>query len=178
MKKMILKVMALIVSVAMSASFTSCGDDNDDNEPDQPQKKIATVVVDYSVALSQDYFDLWDIEVTYTGAGGQPVTEKIDMDWHMQLNLKTFDEIPTTYALTAVAKPKATAPTLVADHVYDITSECKLLITGIAADGKTETTAGTLVPVKKSVSTDGNHLTTSITEQRSICDMKYSITLD
>lgn len=170
--------MALIVSVAMSVSFASCGDDNGNNEPEPPAKKIATVVVDYSVDLSSDYYDLWDIEVTYINAGGQPITETIDTDWNLKLNLKTIDEIPTTYALSVVAKPKTPAPTLVDDRIYDITSECMLSVKGLAADGKTEAYAGMFTPLRKSLSADGASLTTVITNPRKLCNAEYSITLE
>lgn len=176
MKKMILKAMAIFMGLAMSMAFSACGDDND--EPAVPQKKTTDVVVNYSLSLSEDYYDLWDIEVTYTGAGGRPVTEKITMDWNLELDLKTADEIPTRYSLSAVARPKATAPALVADKVYDLTAEYQLTIATFTADGKPGNSAGMLVPVKKSLSTDGAHLTKAVTESRNICDVTYDITID
>lgn len=170
--------MAVFMSLAMSVSLASCGDDDDDDGPEVPQKKISKVVVDYSVALSEDYYDLWDIEVSYTGAGGQAVTEKIVMDWNMQLNLNTADEIPTSYALSVTGKPKNPAPALDPDRVYKIESECLLSIGGFSSDGKQLLAAGMLLPQQHKISTDGNHLVKAVTETRPICNASYNITLE
>lgn len=179
MKKNFFKFMAACLMGASVIALPACGDDDDNgkDEPVVPQNKIATVVVDYSVSLSEDYYDLWDIEVTYTDAGGQK-TERIEMDWNYQMKLNALDQIPETYGLTVTAKPKAALPSLIADQVYTLSSDCYMKIQGIGQDGKVVKTDGMLTPLSKSISTDGNHLLNVVSNPRPICSVSYDFPLN
>lgn len=179
MKKIFDKAMIALMMLAASISFTSC-DDDDSNGPDVPKpsdKKITKVVVDYSVSLSDDYFELWDFEVTYTTPSGRQQTEKIDSDWSMRYNLSTVDELPTNYALKVVGKPKSPVSTPTPDRVYQMQSEYQLIINGYTAEGKRELTDGMLVPHSNKIATDGNHLVDKVAKDKTICDVNYDINL-
>ena len=170
MKPIFYNAMAVMLAMTMSFSTVSCGDDDDNNEPTTPQNKVEKVVADYSISLSDDYYDLWDIEVNYTGAGGSIITEKIDNDWSLQLNLLAADEIPTDYAFSVTAKPKVPAVTLDPDKIYTLASEHQLLVSTYSSDGTLLSTAGMLAPNKADRSTKGVNLTEAVTKSREICN--------
>lgn len=173
MKKMLFKAIALLLGLAMGLSFAACGDD----EPQAP-KKTDTVVVNYYMSLSDDYYDLWDIEVSYTGAGGQMTTEAADMDWSLELKLNAADEIPTKYAFKVVAKPKAKAPTPDPDKLYTLTSECFVRISCQDKDGKELTAAGMIFPEPERVTISGRKLAELLTKPQTIINREYSVIIE
>lgn len=175
MKLMIEKTIMLCMILCMAISFSGCGSDSDEPEVPKDPNKITKVTIDYAVELSQDYYDLWDIEVAYIGAGGKKVTETIDMDWHMRMTLSTSDEIPAEYMLSVVANPKTTVPTVDPEKVYTLESSCMVSINGYSADGKNIMQAGMLTPQHHKVDTDGEHLKEIIKKDRPICDVKYTV---
>lgn len=50
------------------------------------------------MSLSPDYYELWDIEVSYTNPGGTTTTVTTPIDWKYELNLQAADEIPSKYS--------------------------------------------------------------------------------
>lgn len=176
MRKMLFRAMALFMAATMSISLAGCGDDKDD--PVDPAKKTETVVVDYSMSLSPDYYELWDIEVSYTNPGGTTTTVTTPIDWKYELNLQTADEIPSKYAFTVTAKPKATAPALEADKIYTLSSECFVKITCLSSEGTVLKTGGMVVPKTETKSTSGSHLEEAVKADRKIFSGEFTVAID
>lgn len=160
----------------IATSLTGCGDDN--NEPVIPDDKTVSVNADYSVSLSNDYFDLWDIEITYTDAGGNLKSEVIESDWMLNLKLLAIDKIPTHYELKVIGKPKVTLPTIDPDRIYNLGYECQITVAGYKADGSLSFAEGMGIPDQSSLSTDGKHLENIISKERIIFSRSVSISLD
>ena len=67
MKRMFFKAAAVCMGMMMSVALTACGDEEEAAAP-VPANRGEKVTVAYDGDLSEDYFELWDIEVTYTPA--------------------------------------------------------------------------------------------------------------
>lgn len=175
MKKMLMKAMAVLTVLAISVSLTACGDDNKNDEPTVPESGITRVVVDYKVELSEDYFNLWDIEIAYTNAGGQTVTEKIDQDWNLEMDLLAQDEIPSEYKLTVTGKPKTPVPELDAEKLYHLNSLVGAVVSGYDNNGNRIAVDGN--PIQIDLATKGVHLTELVTKDRKIASKTATIKL-
>jgi hypothetical protein len=137
MKKMLYKAMALMLSMAMCVSLSSCGDDDDDDDsPIVDTTTIVSVVANYSVTLSDDYFNLWDVQVTYSTASGTQ-TETITSAWSKTETFTDANALPSQVAFSVVGKPKATIPTLEDDKVYSLAAAYAASVSGVQLSGQT-----------------------------------------
>ncbi len=170
------KMFALIMGMVMSLSLASCGDDND--EPNTPEKTAKKVMIEYSVALSPDYYDLWDIQVSHISVGGKEETETITEDWSFSYSLNTGDYVPTHYSLKVVGKPKAVTPTLDPEKIYKLVSECFVQVQQLDANGNVVSSNGMLNPNTHTNSVKGEKLTSVITKDYKICNYSYDITVE
>lgn len=120
---------------ALPVVFTSCGDDNDD--PDQPDNtvKVETVSVNYNFDFAEAWYEYFDIEVTYTSAGGVK-TETLTMDKIDSFTL-AYDEMPTDIVckVIATAKTGADAPVVEEGKTYDLSADVSAVVTGKDAKG-------------------------------------------
>ncbi len=137
-KKSLLGLAVLWMAViAGCVSLTACG--SDEPEPD-PQPKVTTVKTDFSVSLSEAWFDYFDIEVTYT-AGALPTTELLTTDWDYVANYKAA-EAPATFVCTVIAKPKANMPAIDPDATYLLTVDIQASVLGLKDDGTSDADYG------------------------------------
>lgn len=178
MNKLFSKTTAFFMAMAMTFSLTACGGDDDNNsanEPEAPQQKYSEVIVRYSLSLSQDYYDLWDIEVTYTTVGGETKTELIDMDWTMEYRLNPADEIPEKYVFNVKGLPKA-GVTVDPDKVYKLTKEHQFVATGVAPSGNVEV-GGLSSALSSSLEVKGDKLAKRVADGITITEGEYKIKL-
>lgn len=176
MKNMLFKAMAVLVGLAMSVSMVSCGDDDND-EPPVPENAVAQVEVRYDVSLGEDYYDLWDIEVTYTTPGGREATEEIEQDWSLTLRMNTADEIPSTYSISVVARPKNPLPALDADKVYTLSRDCYMKVTAKTDDGR-KLLDITPVSAASSLNVKGDKADAIIKAERTVFSGSYTLPAD
>lgn len=174
MKKNIFKFMAAFLPVAIVLPLASCGDD-DDEQPDDPQPKYARVAVNYSISLSEDYYNLWDIQVTYTDYAGSTKSETVTQDWSRDYTYDANDEVPTEYSIVVKGLPKNPVPTVDQEKVYTLEADCMMTITGITADGKSEILGAT--PSSSKLSVRGDHLTDRLANGINIASGSYTISL-
>ncbi len=178
MKSKILKTLSIIMGMVMSISFVSCSDDDDDNSNDSSStKKTTSVLASYSVDLSDDIFELWDIEVTYTGPGGLTITDTFTNNFVLQLTLNASDAaIPTTYSLKVVGKPKAETPTIEDDRSYTLSHGYSKVVdtynsSGSRNDGISKNNAS-------SMSAKGSSIASLVTSDYQIINTSCTITVD
>lgn len=58
MKTKTFKLMATLFVAALSLGFTSCGDDENNDEPKKPEKEEATIVGSWKVNFSNDHYEI------------------------------------------------------------------------------------------------------------------------
>lgn len=143
----------------------------------KPENAVAQIEVRYDVSLGEDYYDLWDIEVSYTTPGGREVTEEIEQDWSLTLRMTTADEIPSTYFISVVAKPKNPLPALDADKVYTLSRDCYMKVTSKTEDGK-KLLDITPVSAASSLNVRGDKAAEIIKAERNIFSGSYTLPAD
>lgn len=173
MKKDVLKWIAAFVAFAFGLTLSSCGDDKD--EPEEPQSKYSRVEVKYAVSLSQDYYDLWDIQVSYTDYAGNIKSETITQDWSMKFTYNATDEFPTNYSLVVKGLPKNPAPSVDQEKVYTLSSDCSMMTTGFTREGKSDILGMALPQANRSVR--GDHLTNHVANGINIAQCSYQVDL-
>ncbi len=73
-----LKTLAIMLSMVMSISLWSCGDDEPDNNGNNNNNETTEYIQgEYIVTLSNDYYKFYDITLTYVDVNGQQVTQAL-----------------------------------------------------------------------------------------------------
>jgi hypothetical protein len=175
MKKMLYKAMALMLSMAMCVSFVSCGDDDDDDEPAVVVPTVVSVTANYVVALSNDYYSLWDVQVTYTTASGTK-TETITADWSKTETFTDANALPSSVVFSVVGKPKSTVPTLVDDQIYSLAAAYSVSVFGLMSDGTTAALADKSNSATLYAQGSNSKLLDYLNNGRTVCD--YSVDLN
>lgn len=106
-----LKMMAAVAcALLLTASFSACGDDNDDPIQESEEQKsyfdreLASAVVTYEVRLAKDELSLYDVEVEYRDENKQDRSFSMtDTVWTKTYNL-TKASLPADFVLRS--KPK------------------------------------------------------------------------
>lgn len=93
---------------AIAFGTTSCDKVNDFLEEHDPND-VKSVNVEYSMELSQTWFDYFDIDVTYYDEKGQPNTLRVTEKWNYSFSVKPKNA-PHNYVFTVVATPKSQYP--------------------------------------------------------------------
>lgn len=104
-----IKLMAMVLSIfAIAFGTTSC-DKVDEFMEDHDPQDVKSVNVEYSMDLSQTWFDYFDIDVTYYDEKGKPNTLRVTEKWSYGFSVKP-KEAPRNYVFTVVATPKSQYP--------------------------------------------------------------------
>jgi hypothetical protein len=128
--------MAIMLSVVLGLSMTSCGnDDEPDNDTNSSTASDHFVCLTYRVSLSQTWYDYFNIEVSYTDVLGKEHSEAISSDWtYQQLNIKST-EAGKDFAISVVAKPKSSDPTVEEGTAYKMSHDCSMLVETVDSNG-------------------------------------------
>lgn len=168
------------MGMAMSVSLAACGDDDNDNninsEPEVPQQKYSEIVMKYTLSLSQEYYDLWDIQVTYTGRDGETKTETIDRNWTVEYRYNPQEEIPESFTFNVQGLPKTGGVNVVPDKIYKLAKSHQFVATGISGTGNVFI-GGEASLTSTSLSYKGEQLYTRLTEGIKITEGQYKIKL-
>lgn len=176
MMKEIRKIMWLLVAVALPLVLMSCGDDKDDDKPDEPAK-YSEVVATYSVDLSGDYYDLWDIQVTYTNANGGQEVVSIDKDWDMAFRFTPRMNVPEKFVFNVVGVPKNPAVKVDPDKIYELSKNLQFIVMGVK-DGNVSILGGQGSSQSASIHAKGDKLTRQLTEGITIASGTYDVDVD
>lgn len=180
MKGFFIKSMAFLMVMAMSVSLAACGDDDNDNninsEPEVPQQKYSEIVMKYTLSLSQEYYDLWDIQVTYTGRDGETKTETIDRNWTVEYRYNPQEEIPESFTFNVQGLPKTGGVNVVPDKIYKLAKSHQFVATGISSTGNV-LIGGEASLISTSMSYKGEQLSTRLAEGIKITEGQYKIKL-
>ena len=132
MKSWIKYLAAIVGFLGACGMMTSC-DKVDDILDTHDPNDVKSVNVEYSMDLSQTWFDFYDITVTYYDDKGKehslPVTEK----WDYSFSVKP-DKAPKNYVFTVVATPKKEHPEIDKPQ-YILSENISAKFYGIRYDG-------------------------------------------
>lgn len=128
---------AVLVIAAFGVSFVSCG--NDEPEPVDNSKVPASVVANYKVSLSENFYKYFDVTVEYTTPGGVLKKETLTEDWIYNFNISD-PVVADKYVCHVVANPKNPVPEVETGETYnlDINATAKVSILnseGVSLDG-------------------------------------------
>lgn len=158
----------------MCVSLSSCGDDDDDDDsPIVDTTTIVSVVANYSVTLSDDYFNLWDVQVTYTTASGTQ-TETITSAWSKTETFTDANALPSQVAFSVVGKPKSPVPTLDNDKIYSLAAAYVASVSGVQLNGQTVILDKASSSPTLSVKGDNAKLLEYLNNGRTVCDVTLS----
>lgn len=134
MKTKIFKSICFFTALSMCVSLSSCSDDDNDDNGQDGKDDITSVFIDYTVNLGNDFYDFYDIDVSYVILGGEVRTERISTDWSFTSDLNGV--IPFgLYSLKVTAKPKASHPEIDPSKVYRFDTDIHFTVFGRKADG-------------------------------------------
>lgn len=108
---------AMVLTV-LSFGFVACGDKNDEPSPDSKPVIPAKIAIAYTIDLGDGWWKFFDIEVTYTTAGGTTETKSIQKGW-TYVGRVDYEDALTEYSFTAKATPKASIPEIDENARYD-----------------------------------------------------------
>lgn len=167
----------MFMTIGSTLLFTACGDDNDNDEPTPPtpESKYSEVTVKYSLGLSGDYYNLWDIQVTYTTYGGEIKTETVDRDWVMEYTYTPGVEMPGEFVFNVVGVAKNPLPEPVADKTYHFAKSTQFSAIGKTVSGETTLLGGSKSANTSSFDARGDKLEDRLTKGIKITEGKYTV---
>ena len=146
MRSNLFKSLAIIMGMMMSFSFVSCGDDDDNDEPEPgDQKEVAYYDVKYMTDLHDDWFDFFDVSITYVGTAGTEVTEPLERNTSFTENIEA-NVAPNSISFKIHVTPKASHPAIDVDKVYDFNGEAQLFVQAYLKDKTKGNFSGNLIP--------------------------------
>lgn len=132
MKSTIFKTLSIMMGMVMSFSLVSCGDDDDNNEPEDP-KAVAYYDVKYVTNLGEDWFKFFDVTITYVNGAGVEKTETIventDLSDKIQANVA-----PNTINFKIHVVRKATIPEVDPNIPYHFAGQAQLFVQAYLKD--------------------------------------------
>lgn len=176
MIKEIFRLSGILMVFAISFLFSSCGDDKEKEEPDDPTQ-TSQVVVNYILNLSRDYYDLWNIEVAYTDANGEEKVILIDNEWEMAYRYTSNMQVPEEFVFRVKGLPKTPAPTVDPSKVYNLTKTHQFQAVKISGDNSETIVGGDNAAGSSSMHVKGEKLEKQISEGISIVDATYKVKL-
>ena len=117
MKSNLFRTLTIILGMVMSFSLVSCGDDDDNNEPEDP-KAVAYYDAKYATDLEDDWFKFFDVTITYVNGAGKEVTEAIDINKDMPSVKIEASMVPNTINFKIHVTRKAALPTVDPNQPY------------------------------------------------------------
>ena len=115
--------------VAAAFAMTSCG------EEDHDPLDVKSVNAEYSLELSQTWYEFFDIDVTYCDQAGKKNTIRVNEKWNYSFSVKPKDA-PQNYVFIVVATPKAEHPEITGSQ-YVLSENIEGKFYGIRYDGST-----------------------------------------
>lgn len=158
MKRILLKPLAIMMSMVMSFSLVSCGDDDDSGGTSGDDKTVAYYEATYSADLSDTWFDFFDVTITYTNMAGEETSELIEM------NTSHVIQIPANVAPDAVnfkihVTRKANGPAIDENQSYKFESEARLWVQSYLKDNtKSGFSSGDVLPQTQTSTIKGTNL--------------------
>lgn len=143
MKSTLFKVLTIIMGMVMSFSLASCGGD-DDNEPDDP-KAVSYYDVKYVTDLDEDWFDFFDVTITYVSISGNETTEPIEMNTDLSTKIEA-DMAPKTINFKIHVTRKESIPTVNPDQTYHFTGKAQVWVQAYLKDNTKGDCGGDLTP--------------------------------
>jgi hypothetical protein len=120
------KTIAIMMGMLMSISLVSCGDDDDEPDNDKTTKTEYTQVY-YKLNIGSAWYDLFDVELTFTGIDGQVYSGTAYRN--SEYNERIASSLaPSSLSIKVVAKPRSEAPTITDDVVYDLGKHCAMSV--------------------------------------------------
>lgn len=134
---LIKSLLSVLAFSAFGVSFVSCGDD--DPEPADNSKVPASVVADYKVIISENFYKYFDVTVEFTTPGGQTETLNLTEDWAYNFNISE-PVVADKYVCHVVANPKNPVPEVESGVTFNLdkNATAKVLILnseGVSLDG-------------------------------------------
>lgn len=108
MKRWIKYLASMIVFFGACGLMTSCDKVDDILDTHEPTD-VKSVNVEYSMDLSQSWFEFFDITVTYYDEKGQEQSLTVTEKWEYSFSVKPANA-PKNYVFTVVATPKKEHP--------------------------------------------------------------------
>lgn len=145
MKSTLFKALTIMIGMVMSISLVSCGDDDDNNEPEDP-KAVAYYDVKYATALDEDWFKFFDVTITYVNGAGKEVTEAIDINKDMPSTKIEAAMAPNSINFKIHVTRKSTTPTVDSDELYHFKGKASFFVLAYLKDDTKGVTYGSFVP--------------------------------
>ena len=165
-------VLMAIFAIALSAILTSCRDNDDDLVDDDPQATLK-VKITYSVDLADTWYEFYNVEITYTGSGGNSETKIIQENQDESMTLP-MNGAPDTVAFKVIAKPKDTPPEVEDGKVYLLDHSANLRVVTMTEDGK-EVVALFSEPTNATLKSGGDAFRQALQQERQLYNRSYTI---
>lgn len=138
---MLLKSAILCMAMMMCGlSLTACGDDDEETLEEQvpATSERETFNATYTVSLSENWYQYFDIEVNYTVEGAVESETIAEMDWTKDISIPA-SAAPDQFVFSVTAKPKADAPELDPTvEEYEFSHSYSLEVSALNTDGSEE----------------------------------------
>lgn len=144
MKSTLFRTLIIMLGMVMSLSLVSCGDDDDNNEPENP-KTVAYYDANYGIDLKDAWFEFFDVTVSYVNEAGEVKTETIGSNKVLSARIaanKAPDAISFKIHVTRKASVSEVDPTKPIDFKGQATFNVQAYLT----DGTKGTSYGYLFP--------------------------------
>lgn len=132
MKSNLFKTIAIMMGMVMSFSLVSCGDDDDKDEPENP-KAVAYYDVKYVTDLGEDWFNFFDVAITYVNGAGEEKTQTIDINTELSDKIQA-NVAPNTINFKIHVVRKATIPEVDPNIPYHFTGRAQLYVQSYLKD--------------------------------------------
>lgn len=160
--------------LAGGVSLSSCSGDGD-NPKEGVANGMEKIDLSYSVALSEEWYKFFDIEINYTIGGTEELTENPDMDWVFTMSVPYASDM-SNYSCRVTAKPKADAPAIDAAATYDLGYEITANVSGTMKDGSTSSEFGDTYKKSSQKTAPAAEMEKYITGEHQLASFSYTYT--
>ena len=126
-----------IAALLCSATFVSCESEEDATSP-LSDETLTTLSVKYSVEVSEDYLDFFDVYAIYGKNQEEGATSTISgIGWTYEENFNDNSVvIPERLFCRVIAIPKATTPEIDTEKTYIFEANYAMRVSGVRANGQ------------------------------------------
>ncbi len=179
--KQLFKFAAILLGTAMTLTFAGCNDGDGEVSLPAPEKpSFVSIGAYYSLTLDKDWYELWDIRLTYTGKDGQTITEtftEAPADGHPGIERQfsyTAESAPRYYEFKVTGIPKATAVEVNRYKIYLLNKSATVRISYV--DDKGNSSVGKEDSTLESLHAEGSdRLQEMVLENKEIYTFSHTI---
>lgn len=141
MKRFFISTVLTVSAISLVGIMSACDDDNGGGSPslpDVPSSEVVSYNVEYDVDLSDAYYEMYDITLTYTDADGLVKSRALTADFDYEFDVPVA-RVADRYVFNVVGKVKSTLPEISTTSLYKFEKKGEMEVKCKTSEGRSFT---------------------------------------